>query len=101
MDGKEHIVYVTRGKKGTKLFEPAAELGEDEFRDVVLKTKEYEPKTARDKEEAGCREKAGANCRVHVLVFRWHSRSCSCGEEKNAVIEERKLRLLLEKLPGS
>jgi hypothetical protein len=30
----------TRGKKGTKIFEQA-ELGEDKFNEVMLKTKEY------------------------------------------------------------
>ncbi len=55
--------YVTRGKRGTKFYEQAAGLGEDEFREVVLKTKEYEPKTARGKAAKLKRDAGSCPCR--------------------------------------
>jgi hypothetical protein len=43
---KRNIKYVTRGKAGTDFFKQAAKLSDDKFSEVLLKTNDYEPKTA-------------------------------------------------------
>jgi uncharacterized protein with GYD domain len=104
LDDKEHMEYVTRGKRGTKFYEQAAELGEDEFREVVLKTKEYEPKTARGKVAKLKRDAEKKPVRIAECVC-----SFSGGIPVRIVVEKKrarlskedKLRLLLERLSGS
>ncbi|RLG32634.1 hypothetical protein DRN97_06905 [Methanosarcinales archaeon] len=102
LDEKEHIEYVTRGKKGTEFYEQAAELGADEFRE--LKTKEYEPKTARGKAAKQKRDEEKKPVKVAELVC-----SFSDGSPVRVVVEKKRARLsrneklliLLEKLSGS
>jgi len=104
LDDKEHIEYVTRGKQGTKLFEQAAELGDAEFRVLVLKTKEYEPKTAQGKAAKENREVDKKPVRIAECTC-----SFSTGTPVRVVVEKKrtllskndKLRLLLAKLSGS
>ena len=96
MVGEEGMEYVTR-EKGTEFYEQAAEPRADEFREVMLKTKEYEPKTARGKAAKLKRDEEKKPVKVAecVLALRCLSRSCGRGEEKSAVIE---LRSVLIKL---
>ena len=104
LDGKKHTEYVTRGKKGTKLYEQVAELSEEDFRAVVLKTKEYEPKTARGKASKKKRDSGKKPVRIAECTC-----SFSDGTPVRVVVEKRrtrlskddKLRLLLERLSGS
>ena len=101
---EEGVEYVTRGKKGTELYEQAAELGADEFREVMLKTKEYEPKTARGKAAKLKRDEEKKPVKVAECVC-----SFSDGSPVRVVVEKKRARLsksdkllmLLEKLSGS
>jgi len=102
LDEKEHIEYVTRGKKGTEFYEQAAELGADKFREV--KTKEYEPKTARGKAAKLRRDEEKKPVKVAECMC-----SFSDGSPVRVVVEKKRARLskndkllmLLEKLSGS
>jgi|GEM_PF-996224 len=104
LDKKEHMEYVTRGKKGTEFYEQAAELGADKFREVMLKTKEYEPKTARGKAAKLKRDEEKKPVKVAECVC-----SFSDGSSVRVVVEKKRARLskndkllmLLEKLSGS
>jgi len=102
--GEEGMEYITRGKKGTELYEQAAELGADEFREVMPRTKEYEPKTARGKAAKQKRDEEKKPVKVAELVC-----SFSDGSPVRVVVEKKRARLsrneklliLLEKLSGS
>ena len=104
LGGKEHMEYVTRGKKGTKLYERAAELDEAKFQEVVLKTKEYEPKTPRGKASRKKRDAEKKPVRIAECTC-----SFSDGTPVRIVMEKKrtrlskgdKLSLLLERLSGS
>jgi len=104
LDKKKHVEYVTRGKKGTNIFEQAAELGEDKFKEVMLKTKEYEPKTASGKAAKNKRNEKKMPVRIAECSY-----SFSDGSTVRVVVEKKrtrlskrdKLLLLLEKLSGS
>jgi len=99
LDEKEHIEYVTRGKKGTEFYEQAAELGADKFRE--LNTKEYEPKTARGKAAKLRRDEEKKPVKVAECMC-----SFSDGSPVRVVVEKKRARLsrnekllmLLEKL---
>ena len=101
---EEGIEYVTRGKKGTVFFEQAAELGEDKFREVMLKTKEYEPKTARGKASKQKRDEEKKPVRIAECMC-----SFSDGSPVRMVVEKKRVQLskkdkllkLLEKLSDS
>ena len=88
LDDKEHMEYVTRGKQGTKLFEQAAELGDDEFRVLVLKTREYEPKTARGKVAKEKRDVDKKPVRIAECTC-----SFSTGTPVRVVVEKKRTRL--------
>lgn len=101
---KEGVEFVTRGKKGTYFFDQAAELGEDKFREVILKTNEYEPKTARGKASKKKRDEEKKPVRIAECVC-----SFSDGSPVRVVVEKKRVKLsrkdnllmLLEKLSGS
>ena len=104
LDKEKHVEYVTRGKKGTDIFEKAAELGDDKFREVMLKTKEYEPKTASGKAAKIKRDEKKKPVRIAECSY-----SFSSGSQVRVVVEKKraqlsktdKLLLLMEKLSGS
>ncbi|MFZ2071166.1 MAG: hypothetical protein WAV32_06180 [Halobacteriota archaeon] len=81
---KEHTEYVSRGKEGTKLYEQVAELDESEFREVILKTKEYEPKTARGKAAQEMRDEEKKPVRIAECTC-----SFSDGTPVRIVVENR------------
>ena len=104
LDKKKHVEYVTRGKKETVIFEQAAKVEEDRFKEVMLKTKEYEPKTASGKSKKKIRDAKKRPVRIA-------ERTCSFsdGTPVRVVVEKKrarlskndKLLLLMEKLSGS
>ena len=89
---EEGMEYITRGNKGTELYERAAEPGADEFREVMPKTKEYEPKTARGKVAKHKRSSCARS--PMALTFVWSWRRKERGYRVTTII-------LLEKLSGS
>jgi hypothetical protein len=101
--GEEGMEYVTRGKQGTDFYVQAAELGADKFREVMLKTKEYEPKTARGKAAKKQRDEEKKPVKVAECVC-----SFSDGSPVRVVVEKKRARLskndkllmLMEKLSG-
>jgi hypothetical protein len=101
--GGAEMEYVTRGKQGTDFYVQAAELGADKFREVMLKTKEYEPKTARGKAAKKKRDEEKKPVMVAECVC-----SFSDGSPVRVVVEKKrarlskndKLLLLMEKLSG-
>jgi len=86
--GEEGMEYVTRGKKGTEFYEQAAELGADKFREVMLKTNEYEPKTARGKAAKLKRDEEKKPVKVAECVC-----SFSDGSPVRVVVEKKRARL--------
>ena len=80
--------YVTRGKKGTKLYERAAELDEAKFQEVVLKTKEYEQKTPRGKASRKKRDAEKKPVRIAECTC-----SFSDGTPVRIVMEKKRTRL--------
>ena len=88
MVGEEGMEYVTRGKKGTELYEQAAELGADKIGEVMLKTKEYEPKTARGKAAKHKRDEEKKPVRVAECVC-----SFSDSSPVRVVVEKKRAQL--------
>lgn len=101
---KQNIKYVTRGKAGTDFFKQAAKLSDDKFSEVLLKTNDYEPKTARGEASKQKRDES----KKPVKIAEYYS-SFSDGTKVRVVVVKKnmelsktdKLFMLLEKLSGS
>lgn len=99
----EKMKYVTRGKAGTDFFKQAAKLSDDKFSEVLLKTNDYEPKTARGE---ASKQKRDEN-KKPVKIAEYYS-SFSDGSKVRVVAVKKimklsktdKLFMLMEKLSG-
>jgi hypothetical protein len=98
-----NIKFNTRGKTGTSFFKQAAQLGEDKFSEVPLKTNGYEPKTERGKASKQERDKD----KKPVKIAEFYS-SFSDGSKVRVVAVKKNMKLsktdrllmLLEKHSG-
>lgn len=101
---EEKIEFITRGKRETYFFKQATELGEDEFREVMLKTNEYEPKTARGKASKRKRDEKKEPVKIAEFTSSFSDGSpvrVVLMKKKTQLSKKDKLLILREELSGA